>query len=199
MFANSPYLDGYPADVEGVRTRIWRGIDPVRTGYDGRHLDAADPIGAYTAFATGRSVPGWPPALTRRHPDGRHRRHRAMAALVFLLGFNVTRLRGVTAKAGGDQASMDPANRLFIAVRAHGNAIEYIPTLIVLFLLIGFREPAGWTAALMIGATAARLLHAYGMLTARALAAESVPRVTGAVGTYVFGIALAVTAFVSIW
>lgn len=35
----------------GERTRIWRGMDPVRTGYDGRHLDPADPVGAYLAFA----------------------------------------------------------------------------------------------------------------------------------------------------
>ena len=33
------------------RTRIWQGIDPARTGYDGRHLDAHDPVGAYAAFA----------------------------------------------------------------------------------------------------------------------------------------------------
>ncbi len=33
------------------RTRIWQGIDPARTGYDGRHLDVRDPVGAYEAFA----------------------------------------------------------------------------------------------------------------------------------------------------
>lgn len=33
------------------RTRIWQGIDPARTGYDGRHLDVDDPIGAYAGFA----------------------------------------------------------------------------------------------------------------------------------------------------
>ena len=33
------------------RTRIWQGVDPARTGYDGRHLDVHDPIGAYAAFA----------------------------------------------------------------------------------------------------------------------------------------------------
>lgn len=37
------------------------------------------------------------------------------------------------------------------------------------------------------------------MLTASTLAAESTVRVTGALGTYAFGIALAVTAFISIW
>ncbi len=33
------------------RTAIWRGVDLRRTGYDGRHVDPADPIGAYAAFA----------------------------------------------------------------------------------------------------------------------------------------------------
>ncbi|WP_436499094.1 glutamate-cysteine ligase family protein [Actinokineospora sp. HUAS TT18] len=50
-FANSPSLDGRPAGVDGARTRIWQGVDLRRTGYDGRHLDPADPQGAYTAFA----------------------------------------------------------------------------------------------------------------------------------------------------
>jgi glutamate--cysteine ligase len=50
-FANSTAIDGRPTDVPGARTRIWRGIDPRRTGYDGRHLDLTDPVGAYHAFA----------------------------------------------------------------------------------------------------------------------------------------------------
>ncbi|HET7735584.1 MAG TPA: glutamate-cysteine ligase family protein [Nocardioidaceae bacterium] len=33
------------------RTRIWLGIDPERTAYDGRHLDAHEPIEAYVDFA----------------------------------------------------------------------------------------------------------------------------------------------------
>jgi glutamate--cysteine ligase len=50
-FANSPWLDGQPAGVDGIRTRIWQHVDLRRTGYDGRHLDLVDPIGAYAAFA----------------------------------------------------------------------------------------------------------------------------------------------------
>ncbi|MEV6607624.1 glutamate-cysteine ligase family protein [Kutzneria sp. NPDC051319] len=37
---------------DGERTRIWQGVDLRRTGYDGRHFDIADPVGAYQAFAT---------------------------------------------------------------------------------------------------------------------------------------------------
>jgi glutamate--cysteine ligase len=51
-FANSPWLDGGPAGINGARTRIWQGVDLTRTGYDGRHLDLVDPVGAYHAFAS---------------------------------------------------------------------------------------------------------------------------------------------------
>ena len=37
--------------MPGARTRIWQHVDLRRTGYDGRHLDLADPVGAYAAFA----------------------------------------------------------------------------------------------------------------------------------------------------
>ena len=50
IFANSPSLDGEPARMPGVRTAIWNQIDRRRTGYDGRHLDRRDPIGAYARF-----------------------------------------------------------------------------------------------------------------------------------------------------
>jgi glutamate--cysteine ligase len=43
-FANSP--------AGRSRTAIWRGVDLRRTGYDGRHINPVDPVGAYTAFAT---------------------------------------------------------------------------------------------------------------------------------------------------
>jgi glutamate--cysteine ligase len=39
------------AFANSARTAIWRGVDFRRTGYDGRHLDVADPVGAYAAFA----------------------------------------------------------------------------------------------------------------------------------------------------
>jgi glutamate--cysteine ligase len=50
-FANSGRAEGHPAGLAGARTRIWQNADLRRTGYDGRHLDLADPAGAYAAFA----------------------------------------------------------------------------------------------------------------------------------------------------
>ncbi|EWM09949.1 MAPEG family protein [Kutzneria sp. 744] len=119
-----------------------------------------------------------------------------LAALVFLLGFNVSRLRGVTAKANGSQMPSDPASPLLIAIRAHGNAAEYVPTMIVLFLLVGLHSPAWLAITLIVGGTLSRLIHAFGMLTAPSLADQTPWRLIGAMGTYVFGVALAVvTAF----
>jgi uncharacterized protein len=121
-----------------------------------------------------------------------------LAAMLFLLGLNVSRMRGVTAKAGGSQFPSDPASRLLIAMRAHGNAAEYIPVLIVLFLLVGARSPAAVAIPLIIGATAARVVHAYGLLTAPSLAVETKARLAGAAGTYFLGVGLAVAAAFSL-
>ena len=121
-----------------------------------------------------------------------------LAAMLFLLGLNVSRMRGVTVKAGGSQFPSDPASRLLIAIRAHGNAAEYIPVLIVLFLLVGARSPAAVAIPLIVGATAARVVHAYGLLTAPSLAVQTKARLAGAAGTYFLGVGLAVAAAFSL-
>lgn len=119
-----------------------------------------------------------------------------LGTLVFALGANVTRMRAVTGKQGGDQQPTDPASPLLIAIRAHGNAIEYIPTLLVLFLLASQHSPAWLAIPLIIGATLGRLLHAFGMLTTQSLAEPTIIREAGAGVTYLFGIGLALaTAF----
>ena len=121
-----------------------------------------------------------------------------LAAMLFVLGWNVSRMRGVTAKAGGSQFPSDPASRLLIAIRAHGNAAEYIPALIVLFLLVGARSPAAVAIPLIIGATVARAAHAYGLLSAPSLAVQTKARLAGAAGTYLLGVGLAVAAAFSL-
>jgi hypothetical protein len=120
-----------------------------------------------------------------------------LAGAIFVLGFNVSLNRGYAARRGGSQMPTDPADPLLIAQRAHGNATEYVPTLIALFLLVGWLSPQPWALGLIVAATASRLLHAYSMLRSTTLAAESAPRMTGAVGTYAFGLALALTAGVA--
>jgi uncharacterized membrane protein YecN with MAPEG domain len=117
-----------------------------------------------------------------------------MGVLLFLLGANVTRHRVIRGKNGGNQASTDPADRLLIAVRAHGNAAEYIPTMIVLLLVCSALSDSWWVDALSVAALGVRTVHAVGMLTAKTLAAHGPLRDIGALGTYLVGITLGVSA-----
>ena len=121
-----------------------------------------------------------------------------LAAMLFLLGFNVSRMRGVTAKAGGSQMPTDPASPLLLAIRAHGNAAEYVPTLIVLILVCATLSGGWWVQALAMAAVVARYLHAFGMLTSKTLASHGPVRDIGALGTYVTGVALGITAIVAV-
>ena len=121
-----------------------------------------------------------------------------LAAMLLALGFNVSRVRGAAWKTGGSQFPDDPASRLLKAIRTHGNAAEYVPTLIVLFLLVGARSPAAVAVPLIAGATIARLVIAYALLTSPSLATPTRARLIGGVGTYLFGIGLAVAAAASL-
>ena len=121
-----------------------------------------------------------------------------MGILVFVLGANVTRHRAMRGKSGEPQMSTDPTDRLHIAIRAHGNATEYVPTLVVLLLVCSTLTDGWWLDALAVVATAARYVHAYGMLSAQTLAAHGPTRDAGAMFTYLSGIALGVTALAAL-
>ena len=121
-----------------------------------------------------------------------------MGALIFVLGANVTRHRAIRGKTGEPQMPADPADRLLIAHRAHGNAAEYVPTLIGLLIVCSTLTEGTWLNILAIVAAAARFTHAYGMLTAKTLAAHGPVRDSGAMFTYLSGLALAVTAIVAL-
>ena len=120
-----------------------------------------------------------------------------MGILVFALGANVTRHRALRG-SDGPQMPTDPADRLLIAQRAHGNATEYVPTLVVLLLVCSTLTSGWWLDALAVVATGARYLHAYGMLSSRTLAAHGPTRDAGAMVTYLSGIALGVTALATL-
>ncbi len=115
-----------------------------------------------------------------------------LAALLFGLGANVSRLRGQAAS----QAPTALDDPLFVAIRAHGNAAEYVPTLGLLILLVGSRDPATWMLVLFGVATAARYLHAVGVLAAGDMAKPVPLRMIGAVLTYLAGLTLAAAAIV---
>jgi uncharacterized membrane protein YecN with MAPEG domain len=120
-----------------------------------------------------------------------------MGVLLFLLGANVTRHRAMRG-ATGNQAPTDPADRMLIAQRAHGNASEYVPTLAVLIVVCVTLTDGWWLDVLAIAALASRALHALGMLTSRTLAAHGPLRDAGAMGTYLTGVLLGVTALVTL-
>jgi uncharacterized membrane protein YecN with MAPEG domain len=121
-----------------------------------------------------------------------------MGALVFVLGANVTRHRAMRGKSGEPQISTDPTDRLFIAQRAHGNASEYVPTLIGLLIVCSTLTDGWWLNAVAVAATVARYVHAYGMLTSKSLAEHGPTRDAGAMFTYASGLALAVTALANL-
>lgn len=120
-----------------------------------------------------------------------------MGIMLFLLGANVTRHR-VIRGATGNQMPSDPADRMFIAQRAHGNAAEYVPTLAVLIVVCSALTDGWWLDALALTALAVRLLHAVGMLRSNTLAAHGPVRDIGALGTYCTGVALGITALVCV-
>lgn len=82
--------------------------------------------------------------------------------IVGVLGANVSRMRGAKKAFVGDQADAD----LTRVIRAHGNAAEWAPLLVLLLLLV---ELAGAGSLLLhiLGGTifAARAAHAIGVIT----------------------------------
>jgi len=120
-----------------------------------------------------------------------------MGILVFVLGANVTRHRAIRGKSGAPQQSMYPTDRLFIAQRAHGNASEYVPSLIGLLIVCSTLTDGWWLNTVAIVATAARYIHAYALLSSKTLATHGPLRDSGAMFTYLSGVALGITALVA--
>ena len=120
-----------------------------------------------------------------------------LTSVIFVLGMNVSRLRGVQSKTGHSQFPSDPADQLFKAIRAHGNATEYVPTLAILIALIGLQQPTPWMVAAMIGATVSRLVHVYAIFTSATLSVQTPLRLIAAMGTYLFGLVLVAALLVS--
>lgn len=111
-----------------------------------------------------------------------------LGILLFGLGLAVSATRGATNTVIGHPA--DPTDRLHKVVRAHGNTAEYAPMLAVLMLAAGARSPSTWVLWTMGLATASRYLLAVGILTCPTLARPHPLRFTGALGTYLTGLAL---------
>jgi uncharacterized membrane protein YecN with MAPEG domain len=85
-----------------------------------------------------------------------------LTLLVTTLGMNVTRVR-IKLQVGADGV---PPKPLFFAIRAHGNAVEWTPVLVVMLLVLELSgAPSLWLhvagGVLLLG----RVLHALGFVT----------------------------------
>ena len=83
----------------------------------------------------------------------------AMVLLYALLSVNVSRVRMLSAQRAG--ATEDQVRN---AIRAHGNASEYIPLFVFLFIYLGSSSPTTFELGVAVVATVSRILHAIGML-----------------------------------
>jgi uncharacterized protein len=104
------------------------------------------------------------------------------ALLVILyaaLSVNVSRVR-----IQGRGSSRATEAQLTQAVRAHGNAAEYIPLLVVLLLYLDSVSPSPFVTTMAVVAVLSRLLHAAAMLIAGNINQRHRLRFVGALGTY---------------
>ena len=116
-----------------------------------------------------------------------------LGVLIFGLGFAVSGVRGRSETLIG--SSDDPANTLHKLVRAHGNASEYAPMLAVLIWVAAVQDAGAWGTGWAIVVTAARYLHAVGMILPASLDTVNPLRFLGALGTYLGGLGLCFTVF----
>jgi uncharacterized membrane protein YecN with MAPEG domain len=70
------------------------------------------------------------------------------------------------------------------AIRAHGNASEYVPLFVVLFLYLQLTQASAAFAIVAVVATLSRIAHAAGMLRIANVADRHPLRFLGALGTY---------------
>src|SRR5438046_10107590 len=113
-----------------------------------------------------------------------------LGLLVLGLGLAVSTVRGAT---GTNFAyTVDPTDRLYKLVRAHGNAVEYAPMLALLTWYLGAHQPGRFVVWTFVVATLCRYLHARGMIVAKSLDGADPLRVVGGLGRHRTGIAVTV-------
>ncbi|HTR05860.1 MAG TPA: MAPEG family protein [Paraburkholderia sp.] len=112
-----------------------------------------------------------------------------LGLLVFGLGLAISaaRFRGPM-----NYGMTNPSDFLYRLVRAHGNTVEFVPFLALLFLYFAGHQPSTTTLALIIAATICRCLLVIGLLAWPTMARPNPARFVGALGTYLCGGALCV-------
>ena len=110
-----------------------------------------------------------------------------LALLYAALSVNVS----VTRQRKQKDSSITEA-QLTKAIRAHGNASEYIPLFIASFLFLGTSGSSPALAIIAVSATVSRVAHAAGMFRIANVSERHPLRYYGAIGTYVCLFAVAV-------
>ena len=114
-----------------------------------------------------------------------------LVILYFVLAINVSMTRRKTRTGIG--AGNDPGGPMNKAVRAHGNAAEYVPIFVALFLYFLLAGAGGWITWVVVIVTTCRVLHALGMFMSKDFNSPPHPlRALGALGTYLGGLALGI-------
>ena len=116
-----------------------------------------------------------------------------LVAITLILAF-WTSLQRTSSGVISYGAQLDPSSRMAKAQRAHGNSAEFSALLIVLFLLVGFayegRDLGALVTWTVISVTAARIVHAVGILTCATLEKAHPLKAVGAIVTYLGGLLL---------
>ncbi len=114
-----------------------------------------------------------------------------LVLMYFALALNVSLTRGRVKIGIG--SGPDPSGPLNKAVRTHGNAGEFVPIFVTLFLYFLISGAGGWIIGVVVVATVSRVLHAIGMLaTTDFNRGPHALRAIGAMGTYLSGVALGI-------
>ncbi len=112
----------------------------------------------------------------------------------FVLSAWVSALRGgEKIMFGHGSQELSPLHR---AVRAHGNAAEYLGLIVAIFLYWHLAGAAEWVAWTACAVTLARLLHATGLWLSPGSNRPHVLRVVGTMVTYAGGFALGLALLV---
>lgn len=110
-----------------------------------------------------------------------------LVLLYALLSVNVSRIRLL-----GQESLREKESHLTQAVRAHGNAAEYIPLIVALLLYLNHAAPGTFLSIVAVLAVVSRIFHVIAMLFISSIHQRQRLRFAGALGTYVSLFALGI-------